>query len=87
MKTFCPNCEKDTDCTHEAELYACNECGEDFAKYIVSRKQANTDVSDTQNVIRKLREVSNMLYLLLSDNPETKLLADKALIEIYGKEE
>ena len=47
---FCPNCEKDTECIHTAELYECKECGEDFAKYIVSRKPANSDVSATQNV-------------------------------------
>jgi len=48
---FCPNCEKDTECIHTAELYECKECGEDFAKYIVSRKPANSDVSVTQNVL------------------------------------
>ena len=47
---FCPNCEKDTECIHTAELYECKECGEDFAKYIVSRKPANSDVSVTQDV-------------------------------------
>ena len=47
---FCPNCEKDTECIHTAELYECKECGEDFAKYIVSRKPANSDVSMTQDV-------------------------------------
>jgi hypothetical protein len=31
-------------------LYECKECGEDFAKYIVSRKPANSDVSMTQDV-------------------------------------
>lgn len=50
-KEFCPNCEKETDCTHEAELYVCNECGEDFAKYIVSRNPINSDVSVTRNVV------------------------------------
>ncbi len=35
-KEFCPNCEAETPCTHEAELYVCDICGEDFAKYIVS---------------------------------------------------
>ena len=36
-KEFCPNCEAETPCTHEAELFVCDICGEDFAKYIVSR--------------------------------------------------
>jgi len=42
-KEFCPNCEAETPCTHEAELFVCDICGEDFAKYIVSR---NCNVSD-----------------------------------------
>jgi len=49
---FCPDCEKDVECIHTAELYECKECGEDdFAKYIVSRKPANSDVSMTQDVL------------------------------------
>jgi len=38
VKVFCPSCERETNCIHTAELYECNECGEDFAKYIVPRK-------------------------------------------------
>jgi len=45
-KEFCPNCEAETPCTHEAELFVCDICGEDFAKYIVSR---NCSVSDENN--------------------------------------
>lgn len=37
MKTFCPNCEKETDCEFQAELYYCIECEGDFAKYITSQ--------------------------------------------------
>ena len=33
MKTFCPNCEKETDCAFDAELYSCHDCNEDFASY------------------------------------------------------
>ena len=50
---FCPNCEKDTECIHTAELYECKDCGEDFAKYIVSRKPA--DVSMTQDVLTDIK--------------------------------
>ena len=49
-KEFCPNCEAETPCTHEAELFVCDICGEDFAKYIVSRNCNLPDVSTTQNV-------------------------------------
>jgi predicted RNA-binding Zn-ribbon protein involved in translation (DUF1610 family) len=52
---FCPNCEKDVECIHTAELYECKECGEDFAKYIVSRKPANSDVSVTQDVLTDIK--------------------------------
>lgn len=52
---FCPNCEKDAECIHTAELYECKDCGEDFAKYIVSRKPANSDVSVTQNVLTDIK--------------------------------
>ena len=49
-KEFCPNCEAETPCTHEAELFVCDICGEDFAKYIVSRNCNVSDVSVTQDV-------------------------------------
>ena len=52
---FCPDCEKDVECIHTAELYECKECGEDFAKYIVSRKPANSDVSMTQDVLTDIK--------------------------------
>ncbi len=42
-KEFCPNCEAETPCTHEAELVVCDICGEDFAKYIVSRSIENNN--------------------------------------------
>ena len=54
-KEFCPNCEADTPCTHEAELYVCNICGEDFAKYIVSRNCNVSDVSVTQDVLTDIK--------------------------------
>lgn len=54
-KQFCPNCEAETPCTHEAELYVCDICGEDFAKYIVSRNCNVSDVSVTQNVLTDVK--------------------------------
>jgi ribosomal protein L37AE/L43A len=55
-KTFCPNCEKETDCTHTAELYECEECGEDFAKYITGRGETSkTNVSVTENVLMLIK--------------------------------
>jgi len=61
-KEFCPNCEAETPCTHEAELFVCDICGEDFAKYIVSRNCNVSDVSVTQDVsidIKTGRSVEN----------------------------
>ena len=46
-KELCPNCEAETPCTHEAELFVCDICGEDFAKYIVLRNCTLPDVSTT----------------------------------------
>lgn len=64
MKILCPNCEKDTECEHTAELYECKECGEDFAKYIVSRKADVSDYSVTQDVLTDIktpRSIENKL--------------------------
>jgi ribosomal protein L37AE/L43A len=54
-KEFCPNCEAETPCTHEAELYVCDICGEDFAKYIVSRYCNVSDVSMTQDILTPIK--------------------------------
>ena len=62
-KEFCPNCEKDTECIHAAELYECQECGDDFAKYIVPRtapctavnEPSNSDVSTTQDILTPIK--------------------------------
>ncbi len=54
-KEFCPNCEAVVPCTHEAELFVCDICGEDFAKYIVSRKADVSDYSVTQNVLTDIK--------------------------------
>ena len=36
--------------------------------------------------LKKERELSDALYLLLVDNPNTKLLADKILISVIGEQ-
>ena len=54
-KEFCPNCEAVVPCTHEAELFVCDICGEDFAKYIVSRNCNVSDVSMTQDVLTDIK--------------------------------
>ncbi len=59
-KEFCPNCEAETPCTHEAELYVCDICGEDFAKYIVSRNCNVSDVSMTQDVSIDIKTPSSI---------------------------
>ena len=56
-KEFCPNCEAETPCTHEAELFVCDICGEDFAKYIVSRNCTLPDVSMTQDVTTEIQKL------------------------------
>lgn len=59
-KEFCPNCEAETPCTHEAELFVCDICGEDFAKYIVSRNFNVSDVSTTQDVSIDIKTPSSI---------------------------
>ena len=59
-KEFCPNCEAEVPCTHEAELYVCDICGEDFAKYIVSRSANVSDVSTTQDVLTGVKTPSSI---------------------------
>ena len=54
-KEFCPNCEAETPCTHEAELFVCDICGEDFAKYIVLRNCNLPDVLTTQDVLTDVK--------------------------------
>jgi len=57
---FCPNCEKETECEFTAELYECKECGEDFAKYIVSRNCNVSDVSMTRDVSTDIKTPSSI---------------------------
>lgn len=59
-KEFCPNCEAETPCTHEAELFVCDICGEDFAKYIVSRNCNVSDVSMTRDVSTDIKTPSSI---------------------------
>lgn len=81
MKTLCPNCEKETECEFTAELYECKECGEDFAKYIVSRKPANSDVSVTQDVLTDIKTPRS----IENTNPDYYKAAEKtALVRLCG---
>ncbi len=78
---FCPDCEKDVECIHTAELYECKECGEDFAKYIVSRKPANSDVSMTQDVLTDIKTGQS----IENTNPDYYKAAEKtALVRLCG---
>jgi len=89
MKTFCPNCEKDTECIHAAELYECQECGDDFAKYIVPRtapctavnEPSNSDVSMTQDVLTDIKTPRS----IENTNPDYYKAAEKtALVRLCG---
>ena len=79
-KEFCPNCEAVTPCTHEAELFVCDICGEDFAKYIVSRNCNVSDVSMTRDVSTDIKTPSS----IENTNPDyykQELASRDALIE------
>jgi len=78
---FCPNCEKDVECIHTAELYECKECGEDFARYIVSRQPAKSDVSMTQDVSTDIKTPQS----IENTNPDYYKAAEKtALVRLCG---
>ncbi len=68
MKIFCPNCEKETDCTFDAELYSCTECDNNFANYEKPaseywKKQACLSVKHMLEMTQFLRKLM-MLGLL-----------------------
>ena len=82
---YCPNCEKDTNCTHEAELYVCEECGEDFAKYIVPRKLSDSDVSMTQDVLTDVKN-TNYIENTGANGEYARLVAElDELRKVYGE--
>ena len=77
-KEFCPNCEAETPCTHEAELFVCDICGEDFAKYIVSRNCTLPDVSMTQDVTTEIQKLNARIAKLEAENERlSQLLHDE----------
>ena len=84
MKTFCPNCEKNTEREHTVELYECKECGEDFAKYIVSRNCNVSDVSTTQNVTTP--EPASRDEIITRLKVDEERLAATYVVEIFPHE-
>jgi hypothetical protein len=42
-KMFCPNCEKETECTLYSKVYECEECKEDFEEVIASPVQTQKE--------------------------------------------
>ena len=69
MKTFCPNCERETECEFTAELYECKECGEDFAKYIAGRtlpaEKSQEDETFAQLKVEQYLRRHKILILIL----------------------
>jgi len=65
MKTFCPNCENDTESEFLCEVHSCNECGEDCGNY---HKPVYREMN---KIISDLIENSNNLAdeLRLEQNP------------------
>jgi ribosomal protein L37AE/L43A len=82
---FCPNCEADVPCTHEAELFVCDICGEDFAKYIVSRNCDHLNNSVTQNNV-----LNATIAQLTAERDAWKAYAERLaktfVIEVYPHE-
>ena len=62
-------------------------------KYLNAPKQKLIEAWNTRPLEKRLtdklkteRELSDQLYLLLTDDPNTKLLADKILISVVGEQ-
>ena len=56
MKTFCPNCEKETESTFICEVHCCNECDEDNGNY---EKPLTTKLQDENNKWKHLGDMKN----------------------------
>jgi len=81
---FCPNCEAETPCTHEAELFVCDICGEDFAKYIVLRNCTLPDVSMTRDVTTPEPASRDEIITRLKEDAER--LAATYVVEVFPHE-
>lgn len=46
---------------------------------------ARATIADLEAKLRELRQLNDEFYLLLVDNPDTKLMADKIMVNIFGK--
>lgn len=87
MKTFCPNCEKETDSTFVCEVHMCNECNEDYGSYekpqsTYWKTQAVGMVKQTMELTAFLRKI--MMLGLLRGSPR---LRDEALRILDGFEQ
>ena len=87
MKTFCPNCEKQTDSTFVCEVHMCNECNEDNGSYekpqsTYWKTQAVAAVKHMLELTAFLRKI--MLLGLLRGSPR---LRDEALRILDGFEQ
>ena len=87
MKTFCPNCEKQTDSTFICEVHMCNECNEDNGNYekpqsTYWKTQAVGMVKQTMELTAFLRKI--MLLGLLRGSPR---LTARALEILDGFEQ
>lgn len=60
MNKFCPNCETETECTFNCEVYSCNECGEDYASYETNTKIAELQ-SELTRLTRRVRELEEQV--------------------------
>jgi len=73
MKTFCPNCEKETESTFICEVHCCNECDEDNGNY---EKPLTTKL---QSEIARLTE--RVQELEESDKYDTELTKKRIEVE------
>jgi hypothetical protein len=64
MKTFCPNCQKETDSEFICEVYSCNECEEDNSNY--EKPSMNYWKTQSATEAKYIFELSSFLSHLMS---------------------
>ena len=73
MKTFCPNCEKETDATFVCEVYECKECGEDCENY-----EKPSAAALTAEISRLQTGVAGMAQEIVNRAVDNERLFDRA---------
>ena len=80
MKTFCPTCEEETECTLSCEVYECSQCNDDFGDYDMPRISKLED--ENERLRTALREIANVDGFNNADLRYACSIAIRALLPI-----